>query len=127
MAKGKRVLFVLILKILDGDRAQSRSFWKVLKKHQHCHPIKPKKPKVSLGAAPEALKKPKVSLTATHMAEAILKKPDLAKDEEMTGVKPSFPTDPPPSAPLPLSFRSLRCLASPRGFLSSHFPFLMQV
>ena len=76
MAKGKKVLFVYILGILDGDRAQSGSFWEVLKKHCCRHPIKPKKPKVTLGAAPVALKKPEVSPFAAHVAETILKKPD---------------------------------------------------
>ena len=47
VAKGKKVLFVFILEILDSDRAQLGSFWEVPKKHCHHHPIKLKKPKVS--------------------------------------------------------------------------------
>ena len=68
VAKGKKVSFVFILEILDGDRAQSGSFWEVPKKHhRHC-PIKLKKPKVTLGVAPVASKKPEVSPTATMVA-----------------------------------------------------------
>ena len=76
MAKGKKVLFVFILEILDGDRAQPRSFWEVPKKCRHCHPIKLKKPEVTPDIAPMALEKPKVSPTAALMAQAILKKLD---------------------------------------------------
>ena len=97
MAKGKKVLFVFILEILDGNRTQSGSFWEVLKKHYHHDPIKPKKPKVTLGTAPVAPKKPKVSLIAAYVAEAILKKPDQVEKDAMTGVEPSVSADPPPS------------------------------
>ena len=76
MAKGKKVLFIFMFEILDGNRTQSRSLWKVSKKCHCHHPVKPKKPKVFPGIAPVTLKKPKVSPTAAHMAEAILKKPD---------------------------------------------------
>ena len=76
MAKGKKVLFVFILEILDGNRAQPRSFWEVPKNCRRCRPIKPKKPEVTPGIAPIALEKPKVSPTAALMAQAILKKPD---------------------------------------------------
>ena len=67
-----------ILEILDGDRAQSGSFWEVPKKCRCCCPIKPKKPEATLGIAPVASKKPEVSLTAAMVAQAILKKPDEA-------------------------------------------------
>jgi hypothetical protein len=76
VAKGKKLLFVFILEILDGKRAQSGSFWEVLKKCCCRHHIKPKKPKVTLGIAPVVSKKPEVSLTAALMAQAILKMPD---------------------------------------------------
>ena len=68
MAKGKKVLFVYILEILDGDRAQSRSFWEVPKKRRRHHPIKLKKPEVTPGIAPVAPEKPKVSPTAAMVA-----------------------------------------------------------
>jgi hypothetical protein len=81
VAKGKKVLFMFILEILDGDRAQPGSFWEVLKK-RHCRrPIKPKKPEVSP--------------TAALVAQAILKKPDRVEEDTMTGVEPSVPADPP--------------------------------
>jgi hypothetical protein len=99
MAKGKKVLFVFILKILDGNRAQSGSFWEVPKKCRRCRPIKPKKPKVTPGVAPVAPKKPEVSSTAALMAQAILKKPDRVEEDAMTGVEPSVSADPPPSCP----------------------------
>ena len=91
VAKGKKVLFVFILEILDGDRTQPGSFWEVLKKHHCCHPIK--------------LKKPEVSLTATWVTQAILKKLELVEEEAMTGVEPSAPADPssPSLLPPPLS------------------------
>ena len=108
VAKGKKVLFVFILEILDGDKAQPRSFWEVLKKrHRRC-PIKPKKPKVTPGAAPVAPKKPEVSPTAAMVAQAILKKPDRVEEDAMTGVEPSVSTNPPhsrtPLAPTVSSF-----------------------
>jgi hypothetical protein len=94
VAKGKKVLFVLILEILDGNRAQSRSFWEVPKKcHCHC-PIKLKKPKVTSGVAPMAWEKPEVSPTTAHVAEAILKKPDPVVKDTMTGVKPPVSANP---------------------------------
>ena len=113
MAKGKKVLFVLILEILDGDRAQSRSFWEVPKKRRCRRPIKPKKPKVTLGVAPVASEKPEVSPTATMVAQAILKKPDRVEEDAMTGVEPSVSADPPPSrssSPLPPSVKETRFL-----------------
>ena len=97
VAKGKKVLFVYILEILDGNRAQSGSFWEVPKKCCCCCPIKPKKPKVAPGVAPVAPKKPEVSPTATLVAQAILKKPDRVEEDAMTGVKPSVPADQPHS------------------------------
>ena len=68
MAKGKKVLFVFILEILNGDRAQSVSFWEVPKKCRRCRPIKPKKPEATPGIAPVAPEKPKVSPTAAMVA-----------------------------------------------------------
>ena len=82
MAKGQKVLFVFILEILDGDRAQSRSFWEVPKKCRCRRPIKPKKPEVSP--------------TTAMVAQAILKKPDQVEEDIMTGVEPSVSTDPLP-------------------------------
>ena len=99
MAKGKKVLFVYILEILDGDRAQSGFFWEVLKKHCHRRPIKPKKPEVTLGVAPVAPKKPEVSPTAALVAQAILKMPDRVEEDTMTAVEPSVSADPPLSHP----------------------------
>ena len=100
MAKGKKVLFVFVLEILDGNRAQSGSFWEVPKKHRRRRPIKPKKPEVTPGAAPVAPEKPEVSPTATMVAQAILKKPDRVEEDAMTGVEPSVSADPPLSRPL---------------------------
>ena len=100
MAKGKKVLFVFILEILDGDRAQSGSFWEVPKKRRRRRPIKPKKPEVTPGVAPVASEKPEVSPTAALVAEAILKKPDRVEEDAMTGVEPSVSADPPLSRPL---------------------------
>jgi hypothetical protein len=97
VAKGKKVLFVYILEILDGDRAQSGSFWEVPKKRRRRRPIKPKKPEVTPGVAPVAPKKPEVSPTTTMVAQAILKKPDRVEEDAMTGVEPSVSADPPPS------------------------------
>ena len=97
MAKGKKVLFVFILEILDGDRAQSGSFWEVPKKRRRRRPSsKPKKPEVTPGAAPVASEKPEVSPFAAKVASAILKKPDRVEEDAMTGVEPSVPADPPP-------------------------------
>ena len=104
VAKGEKVLFVFSLEILDGNRAQSRSFWEVPKKCHCCHPIKLKKPEVTPGTAPMALKKPKVSLTTALVAQAILKRLELVEDEAMTGVKPSVSANPPPPTSIPLSF-----------------------
>ena len=102
VAKGKKVLFVFILEILDDNRAQSGSFWEVLKKcHRRC-PIKLKKPEVTPGVAPMAPKKPEVSLTAALMAQAILKMPDRLEEDVMRGVKPSVSADPPPPPLFPL-------------------------
>ena len=89
VAKGRKVLFVFILKILNGDRDQSGSFWEVGKKRCHHCPIKLKKPKVTPGTTPMVPKKPEVSLTAAHVAEAILKNPDHMEEDAMTGVEPS--------------------------------------
>ena len=99
VAKGKKVLFVFILEILDGDKAQSGSFWEVPKKHCRCCLIKLKKPKVTPGIAHVAPKKPEVSPTTTMVAQAILKKPDQVEEDAMTGVEPSVPADPPCSRP----------------------------
>jgi hypothetical protein len=35
MAKGKKVMFIFILEVLDGDGPQPGSFWEVLKKRRH--------------------------------------------------------------------------------------------
>ena len=107
VAKGKKVLFVFILKILDGDRAQSGSFWEVPKKRRRRRPSsKPKKPEVTPGVAPVVSEKPRVSPIAAKVASAILKKPDRVEEDAMTGVEPSVPADPPPppritSTPVP--------------------------
>ena len=100
MAKGKKVLFVFILEILDGNRAQSGSFWEVPKKRRRRRPIKPKKPEVTPGIAPVASEKPEVSPTAAMVAQAILKKPDRVEEDAMTGVEPSVSANPLPSRPL---------------------------
>ena len=98
---------MFILEILDGDRAQSGSFWEVPKKRRHHRPIKPKKPKVTPGVAPVASKKPEVSLTAATVAQAILKKPDRVEEDAMTGVEPSVSANPPrPRTPLPPAYHS---------------------
>ena len=99
VAKGKKVLFVFILEILDGNRAQSRSFWEVPKKRRRRCPIKPKKPEVTPGKAPVASEKPEVSPTAAMVAQAILKKPDRVEEDAMTGVEPCVSADPPPRKP----------------------------
>ena len=105
VAKGKKVLFVFILEILDGNRAQSGSFWEVPKKRRHRRPSsKPKKPEATPGVAPAASEKPEVSPVAAAVASAILKKPDRVEEDAMTGVVPSVSADPPPSrlsSPLP--------------------------
>ena len=95
----KKVLFVFILEILDGDRAQSGSFWEVPKKCRRRRPIKPKKPEVAPDVAPVASEKPEVSPTTAMVAQAILKKPDRVEEDAMTGVEPSVSADPPPSRP----------------------------
>ena len=108
---------MFILEILDGDRAQSGSFWEVPKKRHHHHPMKPKKPEVTPGIAPVALKKPEVSLTATLVAQAILKKLDQVGEDVMTGVEPSVSADPYHSC----SFLSY--LRVGESFFLTHLPF----
>jgi hypothetical protein len=108
---------VFILEILDGDRAQSGSFWEVLKKHHRRHPIKLKKPEVTPGVAPVALKKPEVSPTTTLVAQAILKKPDQVGEDAMTGVEPSVSANPYHSCTF------LSSLSVGESFFLTHCPF----
>ena len=92
----------------------------MLKKHHCCYPIKPKKPKVTLGIAPVAPKKPEVSPVATCVAEAILKKPVPVEEDTMIGVEPSISADPPNSCSQlshPLEFVLMRTF-----LYSSPFP-----
>jgi hypothetical protein len=83
VAKGKKVMFVFILKVLDGDRPQPGPFWEVLKKHYCC---------------PHVPKKSKVSPSGTHLTLALMEAVEFAKDDAMEVVKPpSHANSAPPS------------------------------
>jgi hypothetical protein len=77
MAKGKKVMFVFILEVLDGDRPQPRPFWEVPKKHRrHPHVPKPK------------------SLALSEVEE-------VAKEDAMEVVEPTSHADSTPPPPIP--------------------------
>src|SRR6266850_382255 len=81
---GKRVMFVFILEVLDGDGPKSGSFWEVPKKRHH-RPTLPKKPKEKPVASPlasEALVESLLTLTLPAV-------PEPCGHEMMTGVEPS--------------------------------------
>src|SRR6267142_6140672 len=93
MAKGKKVMFVFILEVLDGTGPKPGSFWTVPKKRRR-HLLLPKLPEVPLHepSAPPAL--PAVQ--------------EPGGSDMMTGVEPSAPTDlPPPPIPTPGPLPSL--------------------
>jgi len=86
MAKGKKVMFVFILEVLNGDGPKPGSFWTAPKKR--CHRLLlPKLPKVP----PHITPAPLASL-------AVL---ETSGQDMMTGVEPSAPIDPPPPIPTP--------------------------
>src|SRR6267142_5862183 len=87
VAKGKKVMFVFILEVLDGTGPKPGSFWTALKKH--CHRLLlPKLPKV-----PPCEPLPPPALPAVR---------EPSGHDMMTGVEPSAPIDPPPPpAPTP--------------------------
>jgi len=85
MAKGKKVMFVFILEVLDGDGPKPGTFWIVPKKC-HCHSL--------------SLTLPKVPLCEPLVTPASLAVPELSGHEMMTGVEPSAPINlPPPPIP----------------------------
>src|SRR6267142_2078937 len=86
-AKGKKVMFVFILEVLDGDGPKSGSFWEVPKKHHH-RPTLPKKPEEK----PKALVESLLASTSPAVLEP-------RGHEIMTGVEPSAPIDLPPPIP----------------------------
>src|SRR6267142_2233820 len=86
MAKGKKVMFVFILEVLDGTGPKPGSFWTVPKKHRHCL-LLPKLPKV-----------PPCEPPVTSASPAV---PEPRRHEIMTGVEPSAPIDLPPPVPTP--------------------------
>jgi hypothetical protein len=84
MEKGKKVMFVFILEVLDGDRPQPGPFWEVLKKRHH-HPRVPKKSKVS----------PSGTLSTPALFEA----EEYAVEDAMEVVKPASHADSAPPPP----------------------------
>src|SRR6267142_2739223 len=91
---GKKVMFVFILEVLDGDGPKSGSFWEVPKKRHH-RPTLPKKPKEKPVASPlasEALVESLLTLTLPAV-------PEPCGHEMMTGVEPSAPNELPPPIP----------------------------
>src|SRR6266850_2491675 len=86
MAKGKKVMFVFILEVLDGDGPKPGSFWTAPKK-RHRHLLLPKLPKVPPHEPLVILASPAI--------------PEPHRHEMMTGVEPSAPIDLPPPIPTP--------------------------
>jgi|SRR6267142_1204579 len=91
VAKGEKVMFVFILKVLDRDGPKSGLFWEVLKKCYH-HPTLLKKHMVSPSKAPIGL--------------AIIELLEPVENDAMIGVMPSVPANstltPAPTPPLAL-------------------------
>ena len=88
MAKGKKVMFVFILEVLDGDRPQPGPFWEVPKK---CH------------CRPHMLKK--TSEVSLQSPLALVEEEEFAEEDAMEVVKPTSHTNsaPPPPQPHPAS------------------------
>src|SRR6267142_815251 len=87
MAKGKKVMFVFILEVLDGDGPKPGSFWTAPKKRRRPLPL-PSSPEV-----------PPCEPSVTPALPAVV---ELSGHEMMTGVEPSAPLDlPPPPHPPP--------------------------
>src|SRR6267142_3700597 len=74
-AKGKKVMFVFILEVLDGDGPKSGSFWEVPKKRRH-RPTLPKKPEVSPG--------PSEALVEALITPTLHAQPDPDENDLMT-------------------------------------------
>jgi hypothetical protein len=68
MAKGKKVVLVFILEVLDGDKPQPGPFWEVSKKCCHC---------------PYAPKKFEVSPSGTQSTPALIEAEKHAKEDAM--------------------------------------------
>ena len=86
MAKGKKVMFVFILEVLDGVGPKPGSFWTVPKKRRRPLPL---------------LRSPEVPPCEPSVTLALPAVVELRGHEMMTGVVPSAPIDLPP-LPLPL-------------------------
>src|SRR6267142_1824968 len=96
VAKGKKVMFVFILEVLDGDGPKSGSFWEVPKKRRR-RPTLPKKPDEKPEASPSASE----ALVESLLASTSPAVPEPSGHEMMTGVMPSVPIDLPPPVPTP--------------------------
>src|SRR6267142_6813928 len=86
MAKGKKVMFVFILEVLDGTGPKPGSFWTAPKKR------------------PRRLLLPKLPEVPPHEPSVISASPAVLEPsghEMMTGVEPSAPIDLPPPRPPP--------------------------
>jgi hypothetical protein len=101
MAKGKKVMFVFILEVLDGDRPQPRPFWEVPKKHRRC---------------PRVLKLKSLALSEVE---------EVAEEDAMEVVEPTSHANSTPPPPIPPSAPEPRYVPSDKAmaFVSLHpFP-----
>jgi hypothetical protein len=110
MAKGKKVMFVFILEVLDRDRPQPGPFWEVPKKHCCC---------------PHVPKKSEVSPSGTLPTPALFKAEEYAMEDTMEVVEPTSHTDSASPRPLLSTANEPPYVPSDRAvtFLSLHpFP-----
>jgi len=109
VAKGKKTMFVFILKVLNGDGPKPGSFWEVPKKCHHYSTL-PKNPEVTPTAFEALVKTPIApTLVEAPLLSTLLQQSDLDRNDPMTGVMPSALPDLHPSllqlstlSPLPL-------------------------
>jgi hypothetical protein len=112
MAKGKKVMFVFILEILDSEGPNQGSFWKMLKKH--CTRSKLLKKAAVKPASPPSALHGSGAVTAPTISQVLVSKVTGSRDDvEMGDLSPKSanqapaasappPPLPPPAKPYPL-------------------------
>jgi hypothetical protein len=111
VAKGKKVMFVFILEILNSEGPDQESFWKMLKKH--CTRSKLPKKKATEKPAPPPSALPGSGLALTISQVLVSKVTGSREDMEMGNLSPKsanqapitsapLPPSPPPAKPYPL-------------------------